>query len=96
MVNIRDIPLVDISVEGGSGKKHCRKKRRPITFTVNTQEKKTEERILIKILKQPIKGKHSSNYIHSATNTNPQGVTLLESQERVRMTLRHPQTYVST
>ena len=34
----RDIPLIEVSVEGGSLIKHCRKKRRPITFTVNAQE----------------------------------------------------------
>jgi hypothetical protein len=38
-----NVPLIEVSVEGGSRTKHCRKKRRPITFTVNAQEKKAEE-----------------------------------------------------
>jgi hypothetical protein len=38
--NFRDVPLIEVSVEGGSITKHCRKTRRPITFTVNAQEKK--------------------------------------------------------
>jgi hypothetical protein len=66
--NFRDVPLVDVSVEGGSRFKHFCKKRRPITFTVNAQEKKAEERTLIKILWQPKEGKQSSNYIHHAIN----------------------------
>ncbi len=53
--NFRDVPLIEISVERGSGIKHCCKWRRTITFTVNAQEKKAVERTLIKILKQPIK-----------------------------------------
>jgi hypothetical protein len=40
--HIRDVPLLEVSVESGSLKKHCHKKRRPITFTVNVQEKKAE------------------------------------------------------
>jgi hypothetical protein len=41
--NFRDVPLIEVSVEGVSRKKHCCKKRRLITFTVNEQEKKAEE-----------------------------------------------------
>ncbi len=93
--NFRDIPLIDVSVEGRSRIKHCRKKKRPITFTVNAQEKKAEGRTLTKILWQPNEGKPLSNYIHYATNTNFR-INLLESQEHVQVTLCHPQTYVST
>ncbi len=35
----RDVPLIEVSVEGGSPIKHCRKKRRLISFTVSAQEK---------------------------------------------------------
>ncbi len=38
--NFRDIPLIEVSVEGFSIFKHCRKKRRPITCTVDAQEQK--------------------------------------------------------
>jgi hypothetical protein len=41
-VNVCDVPLVEVSIEGESTGKHCRKKRRPITFTANAQEKKEE------------------------------------------------------
>jgi hypothetical protein len=41
--DFRDVPLIEVSVEGFSTIKHCRKKRRPIIFTVNAQEKKAEE-----------------------------------------------------
>ncbi len=33
--NFCDVPLIEVSVEGGSLIKHCRKKRRSISFTVN-------------------------------------------------------------
>ncbi len=43
--NFRDVPLIEVPVERRSLSKHCRKNRRPITFTVNiAQEKKAEER----------------------------------------------------
>ncbi len=48
--NFRDVPLIEVYVEGGSIAEHCRKKRRPIAFTVNAQEKKAEGRTLIKKL----------------------------------------------
>ncbi len=51
--NFCDVPLIEVSVEGVSRTKHCRKKRRPITFTVNEQEKKAEVWTLVKILWQP-------------------------------------------
>jgi hypothetical protein len=35
--------------------KHCRKTRKPITFTVNAQEKKAEEKTLIKYSNSPEK-----------------------------------------
>ncbi len=38
--DVRDIPLIEVSVEDGSLIKHCHKKRTPITFTGNAQEKK--------------------------------------------------------
>ncbi len=41
--NFRDVPLIEVSVKDGSPIKHCRKKRRPITLTVNVLEKKAEE-----------------------------------------------------
>ncbi len=41
--NCRDVPLIEVSVERGSIIKHCRKKRRPITFKVNAQKKEAEE-----------------------------------------------------
>ncbi len=75
--NFRDIPLIHVSVEGGSRMKHCRKKRRPITFTVNAEEKEGG-RTLIKILWQPEVGKRSAYFIHHSTNPNPR-VNLLES-----------------
>jgi hypothetical protein len=53
--------------------------------------RKEDGRTLIKILWQPKK----PNNIHHATNPNPR-VNLLESQEHVQVTLRHPQRYVST
>jgi hypothetical protein len=59
------------------------------------RKRRREEKPLIKILGQPIEGKHSSKYIHLATNPNSR-VNLLESQEHVQVTLRHPQLYVST
>jgi hypothetical protein len=40
--NFGDVPLADITVEGVSTVKHCRKKRTPITFRVNAQEKKAK------------------------------------------------------
>ncbi len=40
---------------------------RPITFTVNDQDKEAEERTLIKILWQSTEGKRSANYIHNST-----------------------------
>ncbi len=44
--------------------------------TVNAQEKKAKGRTLIKRLCKPKEGKHSSNYIHHATNPNPRvGIT---------------------
>ncbi len=61
----------------------------------NTVARKEGKRTLIKILWQPKEGKHSSNYIHHSTNPNPR-VNLHESQGHVQVTLRHPQTYVST
>jgi hypothetical protein len=42
--NTHDIPLIEVSVEGESTAKHCRKKRRPITCAFNAQEKKAEEK----------------------------------------------------
>ncbi len=41
--NFRDIPLIEVSVEGISLNKHYRKTKSPITFTVNAQENKAEE-----------------------------------------------------
>jgi hypothetical protein len=73
--------------------KHCRKKWRPITFTINTQAKKEGGRTLIKILWQHKEGKHSSNYIHHSNNPNPR-MNLLESQKHVQVTLRHPQSNI--
>ncbi len=87
--NFRDVPLIEVSIEDGSAIKHCRKRRKTITFAVNAQEKKAKERTLIKLLKQPNKGKDSSNYTHRATNPYPRGVIILESQEHVQVTLRH-------
>ncbi len=72
------------------------KKRRPITFTVNAQEKKAEGRTLIKILWQPKEGKTFFKLITSRPPTQTPRVNLLASQEHVQITLRHPQTYVST
>jgi hypothetical protein len=43
---------MEVSVEDGSLIKHCRKKRRPITFTVHAQEKKPKGRTVIEILRQ--------------------------------------------
>jgi hypothetical protein len=48
--DFRDVPLIEVSVEARSPIKHCRKKRRSITFTVDAQEKKAKGRTLIKIL----------------------------------------------
>jgi hypothetical protein len=50
--NFGDVPLIQVSVEGGSILKHCRKKRRPIA-----RARKEDGRTLIKILKQPKEGK---------------------------------------
>ncbi len=53
--------------------------------------KKRRQKTLIRIMCQRKEGKHSSNYIHHSPRVNP-----LESQEHVQVTLRHPQTYIST
>ncbi len=77
MGNFRDVPLIEVSVERRSLPKHCRKNRRPITFTVK-RARLEGGRTLIKILKQPKEGKrsqkrgnHSSNYIHHFPNPTP-------------------------
>ncbi len=77
--NFRDVPLIEVSVEIGSIIKHCRKKRRPIIFTVNAQEKKAEGRTLIKILWQPKEGKtffklHTSRH-QPTTPSEPPWIT---------------------
>jgi hypothetical protein len=63
--NFRDVPLIEVSVEGGSTPKHWHKERRPIIFS--QRARKEGGRTLSKILWQPKEGKYSSNYIHQIT-----------------------------
>ncbi len=46
IANFRDVPLIEVSVEFSSLTKHCRKKRRQSSFTVNTRRE--ARRTLIK------------------------------------------------
>ncbi len=78
--NFRDVPLIEVSVEGGSICKHCCKKRRPITITVNAQEKKAQGRTLIK--NTVIAQRRLTFFtLHTSLHKPKPPVNLLESQD---------------
>ncbi len=66
--NFRNIPLIEVSVEDWSIVKHCDEKRRPITFTVNAQEKKADYKNIHNLI-TPQKTRMSSGKMQqNATN----------------------------
>jgi hypothetical protein len=73
--NSRDVPLIDVSVEGGSIHEHCRKTKK--ADYIHSQRARIKDSwTLIRILRQRKEGKHSSNYIHHSTNPNPERTSL--------------------
>ncbi len=90
--HFRDIPLIEGAVEGGSKAEHCRKKRKPITFTAKRARKeRRKEEPWSKYCDSP---KKANILWYHSTDPNPR-VSPLETQLHVQIPLFCLQTCVT-